>query len=108
VVKHQLKKGSGDDAGEKPTGAASVLFTNGELHPLTTVKAVFRDVSATGVALVGDSPGHTRGSEAYNPEERQNPKFPLFQTPHSKTLTHQPRRKSELTVIAVLQNLKVP
>jgi len=32
---------------------------------------------------MGDSPGHSRESEAYNPEERQNPNISLVQTPHT-------------------------
>jgi len=53
-------------------GAVSV-FTNGELHPSTTAKAAFRDISTLRITLMGDSPGHSRESEAYNPDERQNP-----------------------------------
>jgi len=34
----------------KPMGAVSA-FTNGELHPSTTVKAAFRDISTTRFTL---------------------------------------------------------
>jgi len=66
----------------KPMGAVSV-FTNGELHPSTTVKAAFRDISTTRFTLMGDSPGHSRESEACNPEERKDPNLSLVQTPHN-------------------------
>jgi len=55
----------------KPVGAVSV-FTRGDLHPSTTVKAAFKDISTTRITLMGDSPGHSRESEACNSEERQN------------------------------------
>jgi len=41
--KYQLKKESGDDIVAKSMGTVSV-FTYGELHPSTTVKAAFRDM----------------------------------------------------------------
>jgi len=36
--------------------------------PVNHSQAAFRDISTTRITLVGDSPGHTRESEAYNPD----------------------------------------
>jgi len=90
-------------------GAVSV-FTNGELHPSTTVKAAFRDISTTRFTLMGDSPGHSRESEAYNPEERQNPNLSLVQTPHNldSSIPKEIRISLMLSIIVVPQRGKDP
>jgi len=99
-----------------PGRSALSVFTNGELYTIhrschflfsqyrsilydsrftlytasTTVKAAFRDISTTRITLMGDSPGHSRKSEACNPERKgRSQNLSRFQTPHNKILIHQ-------------------